>query len=167
MYNVTIAYLLWFISGFGALGLHRFYLGKFPTGALWLITGGLGMIGAIYDMFTLPSQVREANLRLRYRQEAEYGFVPNRYEPVTVQRPQEKTESLEHIILRVAKTNSGVVTPSTVALEGDVSMEEAKAQLEDFVDKGFAEMRVRKNGSLAYAFPEFMTPESEAQFESF
>ena len=63
MYSTGIAYLLWLLSGFGALGFHRFYLGKIPTGLLWMFTGGLGMFGAIYDFFTLPGQVREANLR--------------------------------------------------------------------------------------------------------
>ena len=63
MYNLGLAYLLWLFSGCGALGFHRFYLGKIPTGVLWMITGGLGMIGSIYDFFTLPGQVREANLR--------------------------------------------------------------------------------------------------------
>jgi len=61
-YSVGIAYLLWLCSGFGALGLHRFYLGKIFTGLLWMCTGGLGMIGSIYDLITLPGQVREANI---------------------------------------------------------------------------------------------------------
>jgi len=66
MYSVGIAYLLWLISGFGALGFHRFYLGKIFTGLLWFFTGGLGMIGSIYDLITLPGQVREANIRRAY-----------------------------------------------------------------------------------------------------
>jgi TM2 domain-containing membrane protein YozV len=66
MYSVGIAYLLWLISGFGALGFHRFYLGKIFTGLLWFFTGGLGMIGAIYDLITLPAQVMEANMRRMY-----------------------------------------------------------------------------------------------------
>jgi hypothetical protein len=61
MYSLGIAYLLWFVSGFGALGLHRFYLGKILTGILWMCTGGLAGIGALYDLFTLPYQIREAN----------------------------------------------------------------------------------------------------------
>jgi hypothetical protein len=63
MYGIGIAYLLWLISGCGALDFHRFYLGKIPTGLLWMMTGGLGMVGSIYDFFTLPGQVREANIR--------------------------------------------------------------------------------------------------------
>ncbi len=66
MYSVGIAYLLWLISGFGALGFHRFYLGKIFTGLLWFFTGGLGMIGSIYDLITLPGQVRDANIRRAY-----------------------------------------------------------------------------------------------------
>ena len=31
-YSVPVAYLLWFIGGLGALGLHRFYLRKYGTG---------------------------------------------------------------------------------------------------------------------------------------
>jgi TM2 domain-containing membrane protein YozV len=61
MYHVGIAYLLWLVSGLGALGLHRFYLGKIATGILWMCTGGLLGLGSLYDLFTLPFQVREAN----------------------------------------------------------------------------------------------------------
>ena len=34
-------------------GLHRFYVGKWKTGLLWLFTGGLFMIGQIIDMVTI------------------------------------------------------------------------------------------------------------------
>ncbi|MCH5204734.1 MAG: TM2 domain-containing protein [Oscillospiraceae bacterium] len=35
---------------FGTLGIHRFYEGKFKTGLLWLLTGGLFTVGWIVDM---------------------------------------------------------------------------------------------------------------------
>ena len=63
-YNLTTAYFLWLISGFGALGFHRFYLGKTGTGLLWMFSGGLGGLGCLYDLITLPRQVREANLAM-------------------------------------------------------------------------------------------------------
>ncbi len=60
MKSKFIAYLLWLF--FGALGLHRFYLGKIGTGILYLLTLGLCGIGLIYDLFTLGSQVDIYNL---------------------------------------------------------------------------------------------------------
>jgi TM2 domain-containing membrane protein YozV len=45
----------------GIFGLHRFYMGKFLTGLLYLLTGGLFLIGVIYDIVTLNEQVSEIN----------------------------------------------------------------------------------------------------------
>ena len=38
---------------FGILGIHRFYVGKIPTGLLWLFTGGLFLVGAMSDLVKL------------------------------------------------------------------------------------------------------------------
>ena len=57
-----IAYLLWFLGGFGVLGLHRFYLGRWVTGLLWLFTGGVFFIGAIIDLFLIPQMVEIENI---------------------------------------------------------------------------------------------------------
>jgi TM2 domain-containing membrane protein YozV len=54
--------LAWIFQTFlGPLGIHRFYMGKYLTGLLWLLTGGLGLIGYVYDYFTLNEQVDEVN----------------------------------------------------------------------------------------------------------
>jgi hypothetical protein len=169
VYNVGIAYLLWFVSGFGALGFHRFYLGKLPTGILWMCTGGLGMVGAVYDFFTLPRQVQEANLREQVRRAlGQGGQTPQtgqwRYADDGAARIIRK-ESLERTILRVAKKNQGMATASDVALEADVPIEEAKKALDTLVTKGFAELRVRSSGTLVYTFPEFM--DGDAPLENF
>ncbi len=164
MYSVGVAYFLWLISGCGAFGFHRFYLNKPATGILWLFTGGLSMIGSIYDLFTLGSQVREANMRLELRRALELrerrSIAPRlRYDPSAYQDFKKK-ESLERTILRVAKRNNGIATPSDVALEADTPIEDAKAALEKLVDRGFAELRVRKSGAIVYAFPEFIADNS-------
>jgi TM2 domain-containing membrane protein YozV len=53
------AYLWWlFLGGFGA---HKFYLGRPGMGILYLLTFGLLWVGLIWDLFTLPGQVRRAN----------------------------------------------------------------------------------------------------------
>ena len=60
--SVTVTYLLWILGGFGVLGLHRFYLGRWVTGLIWLLTGGLFFIGALVDLFLIPGQVQVENL---------------------------------------------------------------------------------------------------------
>ena len=55
------AYLLWLLSIFGWLGLHRFYLKKIGTGILWILTGGVCGVGSLIDLFTLGSQVEQYN----------------------------------------------------------------------------------------------------------
>jgi TM2 domain-containing membrane protein YozV/predicted transcriptional regulator len=172
MYSTGIAYLLWLLSGCGALGFHRFYLGKIPTGILWMCTGGLGMVGSIYDFLTLPGQVREANIRnaiydqarrqyrpystspgegrqanWRYANDAEYKVMGN--------KGRDK-EHPERVILRLARDGKGILTVSEVALAADISVDEAKKYLDKLVSKGFAELRVRKSGSLVYVIPDMI-----------
>jgi TM2 domain-containing membrane protein YozV/predicted transcriptional regulator len=173
MYSVGIAYLLWFLSGFGALGFHRFYLGKIPTGLLWMFTGGMGMLGSVYDFFTLPGQVREANLRnallsgmtMPGGKDANVGrswrAAGGRYvNDAHTRIVHEHKETVERVILRVAKQNKGIVIPSEVALEANTSLEEAKKALDILVTKGFAEIRVRQSGTIVYTLPELMDRDS-------
>lgn len=53
----------WILQTFlGVFGVHRFYMGKWITGLLYLVTGGLFVIGWIYDFWTLNQQISERNL---------------------------------------------------------------------------------------------------------
>jgi TM2 domain-containing membrane protein YozV/predicted transcriptional regulator len=174
MYSVTVAYILWFLSGFGMLGFHRFYLGKIPTGLLWMFTWGLGMVGSIYDFLTLPGQVREANFRnaiygdgfRNYRRSRHSGRAGSgrqdserenwRYVDDGESRVVREKESVERAILRLAKENKGILTAGELALRVNIPLEEAKKALDTLVNKGFAELRVRRSGSLVYVLREFM-----------
>jgi TM2 domain-containing membrane protein YozV len=59
-YNYNIAWLLLTFLGF--LGIHRFYLRRFPTGILWLLTGGLFTFGWLWDLWYLNEMVSKQNL---------------------------------------------------------------------------------------------------------
>jgi TM2 domain-containing membrane protein YozV len=165
MYSVGLAYLLWLVSGCGALGFHRFYLGKIPTGLLWMCTGGLGMVGSIYDFFTLSRQVQEANIRSAIL--SGQGRPPHnwRYVHDGDARIVHPKETVERVVLRLAKQNKGILTASEVALEANISIEAAKKDLDAMVTKGFAELRVRKSGALVYTVPELM--DSDSPLEDF
>ena len=58
-FSYTVSWLL--LTFLGLFGVHRFYLGKFFTGILYLITGGLFALGYLYDYWTLNRQVSELN----------------------------------------------------------------------------------------------------------
>ena len=52
----------WILLTFlGLFGVHRMYMGKWLTGLLYLVTGGLFGIGYIYDYWTLNDQLSELN----------------------------------------------------------------------------------------------------------
>lgn len=56
-YNVA-----WILLTFlGLFGVHRMYMGKWPTGLLFLVTGGLLGVGYIYDYWTLNDQLSQLN----------------------------------------------------------------------------------------------------------
>ena len=156
MYSVGIAYLLWLLSGCGIFGLHRFYLGKIPTGIMWMCTGGGFVIGTIYDFFTLPRQVREANIRRAILESSIRQNIDNRQPWRNVTGSVHEKESIERVILKLAKTNKGILTASELALSANISIEEAKKCLEAMVSKGFAELRVRQSGTLVYTIPDLM-----------
>ncbi|MGC5583043.1 NINE protein [Ornithinimicrobium sp. W1665] len=57
--DVGITYLLWLLLG--VLGAHKFYLGRPGMGVLYLLTLGLVGVGLLWDLFTIPRQVRAYN----------------------------------------------------------------------------------------------------------
>jgi len=57
--DYSVAWLL--LTFLGVFGIHRFYLGKIFTGLIYLLTGGLFLIGLLYDLLTLNEQISTIN----------------------------------------------------------------------------------------------------------
>jgi len=57
-HSTGVGYLMWI---FGFIGIHRFYYGKPISGVIWLLTGGLLLIGWIVDLFLIPAMSKEAS----------------------------------------------------------------------------------------------------------
>ena len=57
--DYNIAWVL--LTFLGLLGIHRFYLGKWVTGIIYLCTAGIFGIGYIYDYWTLNDQITMIN----------------------------------------------------------------------------------------------------------
>jgi Fic family protein len=129
-----------------------------------MCTGGGFLVGTIYDFFTLPKQVKEANIR-RAILDGSLGSKININ--IDGQQPWRKVidgethivhekENVERVILKLAKANKGILTASELALSANISMEEARRDLDAMVSKGFAELRVRQSGTLVYTIPDMM-----------
>lgn len=57
--DYSVAWIL--LTFLGVLGVHRFYMGKWVSGLVWLFTGGLFFVGWLYDLWTLNDQVSIVN----------------------------------------------------------------------------------------------------------
>jgi TM2 domain-containing membrane protein YozV len=60
--NYSVAWLL--LTFLGLFGLHRFYMGKWITGIVFLFTGGFFLLGVLYDFWTLNDQITIRNAQL-------------------------------------------------------------------------------------------------------
>ena len=67
-----------------------------------------------------------------------------------------RPEDLEREVLRLARDHGGVLTPSLIAVESDISVADAERVLGDLAARGHASVEVRENGRVEYEFAEFM-----------
>jgi TM2 domain-containing membrane protein YozV len=58
-YSYTIAWLL--LTFLGVFGFHRFYIRRYVTGVLFLLTGGLFFVGILYDFWNFNDTIARAN----------------------------------------------------------------------------------------------------------
>ncbi|WP_256250260.1 TM2 domain-containing protein [Pseudomonas sp. NBRC 111143] len=61
--NYSVAWVL--LTFLGIFGIHRLYQGKWISALIYLFTGGLFLIGVLYDFWTLNTQVSEVNGKQR------------------------------------------------------------------------------------------------------
>ena len=57
--NYTLAWIL--LTFLGLFGIHRMYMGKWLTGVIYLLTGGIFGLGYLYDFWTLNDQITIIN----------------------------------------------------------------------------------------------------------
>lgn len=59
--DYSVAWIL--LTFLGLLGIHRMYIGKWFTGIIYMLTGGLLGLGYLYDFLTLNDQISLINAR--------------------------------------------------------------------------------------------------------
>tara|TARA_R110002110_G_scaffold99734_2_gene254803 strand:+ start:34 stop:423 length:390 start_codon:yes stop_codon:yes gene_type:complete len=89
----SIAYLL-AIPPLGLFGMHKFYLHRPFLGALYFFTGGLLLVGWLYDLVTMSEQVQAFNMKRK--------LLPS-LEEVLESEIDELEEALEEMQLEMAE----------------------------------------------------------------
>ena len=57
--DYTVAWIL--LTFLGPFGIHRFYMGKWISGLVYMLTFGLFALGYLYDYLTLNEQISKVN----------------------------------------------------------------------------------------------------------
>ena len=166
MFSVGVAYVLGILSFIPPFsGLLRFYLKRHGHGIIYSLTAGCCWIGNILDIVQVPQLVKEANMRRKRLELAHYASYPQLEDSSPNSAQPVSNNAIEQAVLRSAKKNGGMTTPSEVALEASIPIEEARKSLDYLVSKGFAEMRVNRSGVIAYFFPDIIDPSRKEEFE--
>ena len=126
-------------SGLGAVALF---------GAIYALTGGsififVGVIVGVLPAIRGLSKLLQARVGSQERKQFQAA----------------QSETRERVVLRLAKAESGRLTPAIVAVNSELTLDDAEAQLREFVDKGYTELNVTEDGRIEYVFPEFLPRE--------
>jgi hypothetical protein len=69
---------------------------------------------------------------------------------------QANIQKFESTLLKLAKSNRGILTLSSVALKLKISVDEAQEKLNHITSKGLAKVSFDDDGNLNYIFPDFI-----------
>lgn len=177
MKSLMLSYLLWLLGG--PLGIYKFYLGRPLVGLLYMVTGGLFMVGWIVDFFTLPRQVRVANL-LRQNQTETLSSELQReldvlkralHDWLKLENGQRKTawrdtatklmkprlsdDDLMLGLLKAAKRHGGRLSVTDGVIETGAPFSEVERVLQAMLNTGYVDMdNDATTGVVVYVFKE-------------
>ena len=177
MKSLIFSYLLWLFGG--PLGVYKFYLGRPCVGLLYVVTGGLFMVGWIVDFFTLPRQVRIANLLQQNQTETLSGDLqremevlkrglhgwlqPESGQPKTPWRetfkqlikPSLSDDDLMLGLLKAAKRHGGRLSVTAGVIETGAPFHEVERVLKAMLSTGYVYMdNDAATGVVVYVFKE-------------
>lgn len=131
-------------------GSNEFYSGLGMTlafGAVYLIFNSFFWIFPLVFAGILP-MARGAGKILEERSRARLNEPP---------KPREMSkEDRERLILKSAQKHKGVITPTMIAVESDLTIAQAEEILEDLARRGYASLEVRDTGGIEYRFPDLI-----------
>lgn len=153
MYRDGLAYALWCMIFVGLGGLHRIYMGKYGTGILWLLTGGLFGIGQLVDVFRMKSLVLDSNIReghLPHPKVADRLISAETPAPLLTPVP-----SLRQRLVEAALAHGGAISVTQGVAETGLTFEEVESELRELVATGYVDVdNAPHTGVVIYRFTE-------------
>lgn len=152
------AYLLWLLGLCGVCGLQRFYLGQPVPGVLYLLTFGVCGVGQFIDLFLIPGEVSNANLRANGNNNQQNIIVHvgnnsselNNEQPKIQQKPKpSKPKTLSHRILEVCSTPHPISLSQIIIATGEPIAEIRKAA-EELAAQGLIVQSISEDGIIMY-----------------
>ncbi len=154
MYRDGLAYALWCMIFVGLGGLHRIYLGKYGTGILWLLTGGLFGIGQLVDVFRMKRLVLDSNVRdghLPHPRVAERLVSAE----ASIPRLEAAPQSLRQRLVEAALAHGGAISVTQGVAETGLTFEEVEHELRELVATGYVDVdNAPHTGVVIYRFTE-------------
>ena len=163
-YTNGVGFALWCCALVGACGIHRFYLGMYFTGILWLLTFGLLGMGQFLDLFRMKRLVRKANIRDGYVPHPRLASgaepaPPARQVPPGRSTDRPPSETREQILLKAAQANGGLLTVTQGVLASGLGFDEVEEALREMVVKGHVDVdNAADSGVIVYRFPGLAGP---------
>ena len=153
MKDKTIAYLLWCGCFVGVCGLHRIYNGKYGTGFLWLFTLGLFGMGQLFDLFTIPGMVEDANNRLLVTSMGQAALAAGGAGVPMKRMLPRTTEEFQVALVHAAEVRGGRLSVAEAVAATGRGFKEVEKQLREMAIAGYVEEDSDDSGQVFYRFP--------------
>ena len=152
-YRDGIGYALWCLIFVGLGGLHRIYMGKYGTGILYLLTGGLFGIGQFVDLFRMRRLIADANVREGYalHPRAAQQLLMNQKAAGVPEAPQKKPLNIQ--LLEAAVVRGGEISVPEGVVATGAGFDEVEATLRELVAGGYVDVdNAPGSGVVIYRF---------------
>jgi hypothetical protein len=149
----SVSYLLWLACLLGVSGLQRIYLGRYVSGAFYIITWGWFGVGQLLDLALIPGMVDDENLKyMALRGGVGYSPALQGQNPVVLVNKNHfaRPDSMEVAILRICR-DRGEATLSDCVIDTGADIKEVKAVIKNLIHEDLLQIHNRdSDGSVVY-----------------